>query len=258
MKLPTPIPISILLSLLTTTHAQNTCSFHLRTEGAFSSSVSQFEGGQVRGGVNEAPTAFTLNGHTLTDGQGRACWWTPPSLILQCDVGQSPDANFAIGCDGLLSYQGQTRFQECRTGGDGDPIMIYREPHGSECGEITLQADGCRPSECNGGGGGGGGTVSVLPLQQLTGLPGLIGTLPAGAGTGAPANTATSTLPLQGLTGLPGLIGSIPGGVGASAPPPPPPPANTGAGTLPLQGLTGLPGLVGPIPTNGGGAGGQP
>ncbi|KAK5630242.1 hypothetical protein RRF57_005957 [Xylaria bambusicola] len=138
---------------------QSGCSFHINTQGdAVSGAVSQYPSGQTRTGSDEDPSSFTINGGTLTDRQNRGCWWTPPSLVLQCDVGQIPDAGFTIGCDGTVSYNGQTTFYSCDTGADG-LHMIYLGPNGSNCGEITLTADG----NGNGGGNGGGGSGGSCP-----------------------------------------------------------------------------------------------
>ncbi|KAI0864844.1 ubiquitin 3 binding protein But2 C-terminal domain-containing protein [Xylaria cubensis] len=137
------------------TMRQSGCSFHMRTEGALSAPVSQYDSGQTRAGPNETPSSFTLNGNTLTDAKGRGCWWTPPAMVLQCDVGQVPESGFSVGCDGTVSYNGQTTFYECETGAN-DLRMIYSGPNGSRCSEITLHADGCYPSGCSGQGSGSG------------------------------------------------------------------------------------------------------
>ncbi|KAI1822724.1 hypothetical protein F4861DRAFT_373415 [Xylaria intraflava] len=221
----------LLTALLTTANAiaprEYPCAFHLRTEGGIAAPVGQFDTGQAQAGQGGQPASFSLDGSGLVDGRGRACWWTPPALVLQCDAGQAAVPGFGIGCDGLLSYDGQTRFQACRADGG---VVISRAPNGSGCTEITLRADGCLPAICGGGGGGGGGASNTLPLQSLTNFPGLFTAVP-GAST-----TATATLPLQGLTNFPGLFTAVP------------PSYTTASGTLPLQGLTGLPGLLSSVP----------
>ncbi|KAI0973671.1 ubiquitin 3 binding protein But2 C-terminal domain-containing protein [Xylaria arbuscula] len=151
---------------------QDGCSFRLSAEGTISAPVSQYGSGQARAGANETATSFNLNGDTtLTDSQGRGCWWTPPATVLQCDVGQTPGPGFTVGCDGTLSYNGQTTFYTCDTGADG-LWMIYLTPSGSQCGEITLHADGCSPSSC------GTSSSSAAPGSSGTGgssCPGELG-----------------------------------------------------------------------------------
>ncbi|KAI0532622.1 ubiquitin 3 binding protein But2 C-terminal domain-containing protein [Xylaria digitata] len=131
------------------TMRQNGCSFHLRTEGTVAAPVGQYPSGQTRVGQNETASSFTVTDGTFTDSQNRGCWWTPPTTVLQCDVGQIPEAGFSIACDGTVSHNGQTTFYTCNTGADG-LHMIYLEPNGSQCSEITLLADGCYPSDCGG------------------------------------------------------------------------------------------------------------
>ncbi|KAI8948605.1 ubiquitin 3 binding protein But2 C-terminal domain-containing protein [Xylaria longipes] len=165
------------------TMRQSGCSFHMRTEGAVSAPVGQYDSGQTRAGPNETPSSFTLNGDTLTDSKSRGCWWTPPAMVLQCDVGQTPESGFSVGCDGTVSYNGQTTFYKCETGAD-NLTMIYLGPNGSQCGEVTLHADGCYPGDCSGQG--------------------------TGAGTSPPAASSTASTPSSpGQTGTPG--GSCPG-----------------------------------------------
>ncbi|KAI1358009.1 ubiquitin 3 binding protein But2 C-terminal domain-containing protein [Xylaria arbuscula] len=133
--------------------SSSSCTFHINTSGTISAPVGQYDSGQTRAGDGETPSSFTIindnggSGGTLTDAQNRGCWWTPPALVLQCDVGQIPEAGFAIGCDGTVEYNGQTTFYSCDTGADG-LHMIYLAPNGSNCGEITLTADGCVPDSC--------------------------------------------------------------------------------------------------------------
>jgi hypothetical protein len=67
-----------------------------------------------------------------------------PTYVLQCDVGATPDTGFAIGCDGTLSFNGQTTFYECENG-IGDEVNLYSKPDmGAMCGAITFTADSCR------------------------------------------------------------------------------------------------------------------
>ncbi|KAI1634218.1 ubiquitin 3 binding protein But2 C-terminal domain-containing protein [Biscogniauxia mediterranea] len=143
---------TVFLSMVCGTHAlttrQDACAFTLTTGGSVSAPVGQYGSGQTRAGLSETPSKFVLEGNTIVDEQGRGCWWTPPALVLQCDVGQIPETGFNIGCDGSLSYNGQTTFYECVTGVD-DIVMIYREPNGSNCGKISLEASECSSDNCS-------------------------------------------------------------------------------------------------------------
>ncbi|KAI1271262.1 hypothetical protein F5Y07DRAFT_24710 [Xylaria sp. FL0933] len=133
------------------------CGFHLSCSGAFNGSVGEKGSGQARASSDVSPPSlFTWFGDAFADQQGSGCWWTPPTFTLQCDKNQPPDHGFQIGCDGSLSFNGQTVFYECPTG-QGDEVNIYLRPNGDQCHEITIQADNCAPSTCPGGGIGPGG-----------------------------------------------------------------------------------------------------
>ncbi|KAI0427053.1 ubiquitin 3 binding protein But2 C-terminal domain-containing protein [Xylaria sp. FL1042] len=140
------------------------CAFHLSCSGAFNGSVGEKSSGQARAGSDVvSPSLFTWFGDAFTDQQSSGCWWTPPTFTLQCDKNQPPDHGFQIGCDGALSFNGQSVFYECPTG-VGDEVNIYLHPNGGQCHEITIQADNCAPSTCPGGGiGPGGGGTSPGP-----------------------------------------------------------------------------------------------
>ncbi|KAI0011920.1 hypothetical protein F4779DRAFT_635519 [Xylariaceae sp. FL0662B] len=120
------------------------CGFRLSTEGGFNGPVGQLPGGQARAGTDMSPSLLTWFGDAFVDQQGRGCWWTPPTMCLQCDMYQQPDHGFGIGCSGEVSYNSQSTFYECQTG-DGDQVDIYLEPSGANCSTITLRADSCRP-----------------------------------------------------------------------------------------------------------------
>ncbi|KAH6653344.1 ubiquitin 3 binding protein But2 C-terminal domain-containing protein [Truncatella angustata] len=126
------------------------CSLTFTTGGALSYPVGQISSGQTRAGGGLSAVSLTLESTSLTDSQGRGCWWTPPSTVLQCDVNQVPDSGFEIGCDGSVSYNGQTEFYECDAG-EGDQINIYlqKPDTGLNCAQITLTASGCYPSDCS-------------------------------------------------------------------------------------------------------------
>ncbi|KAI2783861.1 ubiquitin 3 binding protein But2 C-terminal domain-containing protein [Daldinia loculata] len=120
------------------------CAFHLTIGSGHNGSVGQLADGQVRVGSDLAPSLFTWFGDAFTDHQGRGCWWTPPTLLLQCDSNQQLGHGFVIGCYGGVSYEHQSLFYECQTG-DGDEVNLYLEPNGADCSIITLHADSCRP-----------------------------------------------------------------------------------------------------------------
>jgi hypothetical protein len=65
-----------------------------------------------------------------------------PTYTLQCDEGQNPSTGFEIGCDGAVSYNGQSTFYECFAGVEGQ-YNLYLGPNGFECGKVTITADNC-------------------------------------------------------------------------------------------------------------------
>ncbi|KAG5947064.1 hypothetical protein E4U59_002232 [Claviceps monticola] len=95
------------------------CDFKIRASGSQQGSLGQVSGCQIRFGDLEQVT-FRLEDGKLRDSEGEdhRCWWTPPAGVLQCDKNQAPESGFEIGCDGL-------------------PCA------GTNCGQITLVADGC-------------------------------------------------------------------------------------------------------------------
>ncbi|KAI1502534.1 ubiquitin 3 binding protein But2 C-terminal domain-containing protein [Biscogniauxia marginata] len=131
-----------------TVRANAGCGFHLATKGGFDGAVGEIGSGQARAGSDMKPSIFTWFGDAFVDQLSRGCWWTPPSFVLQCDFSQQPDHGFQIGCNGEMSFNGQSTFYECPTG-DGDQVNIYLGPNGGNCSEITLQADDCQ-SPCSG------------------------------------------------------------------------------------------------------------
>ena len=125
------------------------CTFTIKTGGAVEYPVGQHSSGQTRAGANIDATEFTLANSSLTDSQGRGCWWTPPTKVLQCDVEQVPEPGFEVGCDGTVSYNGASTFWECDAGEKGE-VNIYLEydETAQGCNEITLTANGCKPGSC--------------------------------------------------------------------------------------------------------------
>jgi hypothetical protein len=168
------------------------CSFHLSTEGAVTAPIGQYEGGQTRAGLNDIPSNFTLNGNSISDSDSRGCWWTPPALVLQCDVNQIPQTGFSIGCDNTLSFNGQTTFWECETA-DKDVSMIYLEPSGTNCAEITLLADGCSPSSCSDSGTVSSGISSIGAAPTYPGAAGTASTSAQSTSSAGPGSTYSAT-----------------------------------------------------------------
>ena len=125
------------------------CTFTIKTGGSVEYPVGQHNSGQTRAGQSIDATKFTLADGSLTDSQGRGCWWTPPTKVLQCDVQQVPEPGFEIGCDGTVSYNGTTTFWECDAG-EKEEVNIYLEydEYAQGCSEITLTANGCKPGSC--------------------------------------------------------------------------------------------------------------
>ncbi|KAK2593266.1 hypothetical protein QQS21_009031 [Conoideocrella luteorostrata] len=120
------------------------CDFHVNAAGPRTGTVGELSSGQVRFG-NIGQATFHIDNGMISDMQGRGCFWTPPTTVLQCDQGQAPVPGFTIGCDGQVSFNGQTTFYQCATN-DMDQFNIYLNPNqGNDCGEVTLTADGCRP-----------------------------------------------------------------------------------------------------------------
>ncbi|KAK9802312.1 putative Ubiquitin 3 binding protein But2 C-terminal domain-containing protein [Seiridium cardinale] len=138
-----------------TLRANAGCTFYLSTGGDAPFWVGQLSNGQCRGGSNIRASTFTWFGDAFVDEQARGCWWTPPTNVLQCDVGQEPSHGFDIPCNGIVTYNGQSTFYQCRTG-DGDQVNIYLQSIGVQCQPVTILADGCTACQTSPGGAGAG------------------------------------------------------------------------------------------------------
>lgn len=80
----------------------------------------------------------------LTDQKGRGCILTSPTTQWQCDAGASPMGGFAVGCDGTLTYKGNSKFVACPTGDHGGYNIYGTAPQGQGgCVDITLNGDSC-------------------------------------------------------------------------------------------------------------------
>jgi Ubiquitin 3 binding protein But2 C-terminal domain len=121
------------------------CTFHLTASGGASGPVSQLGDGQNRVGTSGLPAAtYTISGNGgIYDQNGRGCILTPPTTQLQCDVGAGPTTGFSIGCDGTLSYNGNTHFVACQTGDNGWNIYTTSGLGQTGCVDIKLNADSC-------------------------------------------------------------------------------------------------------------------
>ncbi|KAG7103765.1 hypothetical protein HYQ44_017853 [Verticillium longisporum] len=118
------------------------CPFHLKAAGSVSGNIGQLSSGQARIGLS--PTTFKLEGDTAWDSQGRGCWWTPPTKLLQCDIGQIPEKGWKFECDGSVSFNGQKEFYQCEA--DNGQYNIYLlNNQGQNCAKVTLTSDGCLP-----------------------------------------------------------------------------------------------------------------
>jgi len=118
------------------------CCFHLSASGAVTGTIGQLDDGQARVNGPLSAAEFCINDGEISDSEGRGCILTPPTSQFQCDTGATPNSGFSVGCDGTISYNGGTTFWECQTGDQGE-ANVYLTPGGSNCGEITLKADGC-------------------------------------------------------------------------------------------------------------------
>ncbi|OBT74574.1 hypothetical protein VF21_07567 [Pseudogymnoascus sp. 05NY08] len=138
--------ITAILSLVAATDAliarTAPCCFHLSASGAVTGTIGQLDDGQNRQGGGLPPAQYCISGNSITDANGRGCILTPPTTQFQCDQGAAPTPGFSVGCDGALSYNGNPEFWECQTGDNGE-ANIYTTEGGTNCGKITLKADGC-------------------------------------------------------------------------------------------------------------------
>ncbi|KAI1105742.1 hypothetical protein F4804DRAFT_110749 [Jackrogersella minutella] len=171
------------------------CGFHLTTTGAYNGSVGQLGNGQVRAGSDLSPSLFTWFGDAFADQQGRGCWWTPPSSVLQCDWNQQPSHGFGIGCYGGVSYRDQSEFYECHTG-DGDEVNLYLEPISVGCSTIMIHSDSCRPP-C------AGESSSPSPSLSPSPSPSPTGTATSGPPTPTPFQTISSSSQASSATPTP-------------------------------------------------------
>ncbi|KAI1082583.1 ubiquitin 3 binding protein But2 C-terminal domain-containing protein [Whalleya microplaca] len=201
----------ILSSVVSGAHAlttrRSTCGFTISTFGSITGSVGQYESGQTKAGIagtGVTSSNFVIDGSAITDSQDRGCWWTPPATVLQCDVGQIPEEGFSIDCNGGISYNGQTTFYQCATSEAG-VSMIYLQPEGSNCGEITLTASGCQTSSSCNQSSSSAVSVTTYPATSETVTSQVSTTYPVESATTAPELSSTSAPSIsQGTTGYEG------------------------------------------------------
>lgn len=127
---------------------QESCCFELTAQISTThtnASLGQLSDGQIRTGGGLPPSTFCLTSTSIGDSAGRNCIITSPETQFQCDQGASVGAlGFSVGCDGLVSHDGDTTFWQCQTGDNGE-ANIYTTPGGTQCTEIELFASGCAP-----------------------------------------------------------------------------------------------------------------
>jgi len=153
------------------------CSFTLSTSGDVTGPVDEDSEGEVLEGSKLTAAKFCLNGDIIVDAKGNPCLFTPPTYVLQCDAAGQPSTGFSIGCNGELTYNGQTTFYECHNGID-DEVNLYSQPNqGTNCGKVTLTASGCH-APC---------TTSTPPPPQTVTVTATVSTCP----------TASPTCPLE-------------------------------------------------------------
>ncbi|KAG5988655.1 hypothetical protein E4U43_004675 [Claviceps pusilla] len=122
------------------------CYFQVHAAGSHQGNLGQISSGQVRFG-DIAPATFRIENDKVWDSEGRGCWWTPPTNVLQCDTNQAAMPGVGIGCDGQMSFLGQTTFYQCATD-QKDQWNLYLKPDaGNHCGEVSLISSGCH-AEC--------------------------------------------------------------------------------------------------------------
>ncbi|OTA57448.1 hypothetical protein K449DRAFT_136490 [Hypoxylon sp. EC38] len=178
------------------------CGFHLSTSGGFNGSVGQLANGQVRAGSDLTPSLFTWFGDAFADQQGRRCWWTPPTSVLQCDWNQEPSHGFEVGCYGGVSYRDQSLFYECYTG-DGDEVNLYLQPKGINCSTIMLHADACRPA-CAGESSSSSLSTDTTMYQPYTTSTSLRTSTSSARHSSSQVTTITTSSPASGSTYTPG------------------------------------------------------
>lgn len=127
---------------------QSSCCFEITAlipSTHTNASLGQLSDGQVRIGGGLLPSVFCLSSTSIADQSSRGCIITTPETQFQCDSGATGASGFSIGCDGLISYDGNSTFWECQTDDDNE-ANIYITPGGTQCGPIQLVASGCLPS----------------------------------------------------------------------------------------------------------------
>ncbi|KAK8054839.1 hypothetical protein PG993_000066 [Apiospora rasikravindrae] len=206
------------------------CEMTMSTSGSVSYPVGQHGSGQTKAGANLSPTNFKMDGSGgLTDSSGRGCWFTPPTGVLQCDVGQQPQGGFKVDCNGNVSYQGTTTFYQCKVPGDKDgAVNVYSKPgQGQDCKEIKLNANGngCKPADC---GKNNGPPSPGYPRSPAPPASTVYKTVPGSAPPAPPASTYT---------------------VSGSAPPAPPASTVTVPGSAPPAQTVTVPGSAPPAQT---------
>ncbi|KAI1853059.1 hypothetical protein JX265_012815 [Neoarthrinium moseri] len=179
-----------------TLRANAGCSFHLSTGGPAPFWVGQLPDGQARGGSDIRASTFTWFGDAFVDQQGRGCWWTPPSNTLQCDVNQQPAHGWDIPCNGIMTYNGQSTFYQCKTG-DGDQVNLYLQSIGPQCQQVTLISDGCTDCQNSPGNGASAGPQPASTSSSSNTVPSVtpFTTSPSPPGSSSPTSPSGNAGP---------------------------------------------------------------
>lgn len=145
MKLFLITPVALTAGVKARVIQDGGCTFKLTAAGGASGQVSQLGDGQNRVGAYGLPVAAYAIGVDggIFDQNGRGCILTSPTTQLQCDSGASPTTGFSIGCDGILSYSGNSHFVACQTGDNGWNVYTTAGLGQTGCVDITLNADSC-------------------------------------------------------------------------------------------------------------------
>ncbi|KAI1531153.1 hypothetical protein PtrSN002B_010812, partial [Pyrenophora tritici-repentis] len=119
--------------------------FQIESSGGPSGILGQLDDGQNRVGGSGLPTGcYCLDSDGgFTDSNGRGCILTPPTTQFQCDVGATPTDGFAMGPDGVITYNGDGTFYACPVNDEGEYNVYTKPAPGQEkCVEISFGSAG--------------------------------------------------------------------------------------------------------------------
>jgi Ubiquitin 3 binding protein But2 C-terminal domain len=149
MKLILITPIALIAGASALVIHDGGCTFTLTAAGGVSGQLSQLGDGQNRVGASGLAVATYIIGAEggIFDQDGRGCILMPSTTQFRCDAGAGPTIGFSIGCDGTLSYNGDSTFVACQTGDNGLNVYTTAGLGQTSCIDITLNADSCH-AEC--------------------------------------------------------------------------------------------------------------